>query len=213
MRPIEPSMRNENCSADISMLKIAVGTCAPSAAFSAMLTASVVLPIDGRPATMISSPRCRPDVILSISPKPVEMPVISLVEWLRKSSRSIVLGRICFSCTEAGAAALPAIGDLEDALLREVHDLGDRQSFRSVRARRDVAADLDELPQHRAVAHDVRVGANVRSARHVLDEPSEIRKTARSLELTQALQMLADGDCVGRLIGSTSEAMAPKIKR
>ena len=62
------------------MLKIAAGTLLPSAAFSAMLIASVVLPIDGLPAMMMSSPRCKPAVILSISPKPVDTPVISLVE-------------------------------------------------------------------------------------------------------------------------------------
>ena len=90
-------MRNESCSADISMLKIAAGVLCPSAAFSAMFTASVVFPMDGRPAMMMSSPRCRPAVILSISTKPVETPVISLVEWLRKSSRSIVFGKICFN--------------------------------------------------------------------------------------------------------------------
>ena len=53
-------MRKVSDSADISMLKIAADFFEPSAAFSAMLTASVVLPMDGRPATMIRSPGCRP---------------------------------------------------------------------------------------------------------------------------------------------------------
>ena len=68
-------MRRVSDSADISMLKMAADLFEPRAAFSAMLTASVVLPIDGRPATMIRSPGCRPEVISSSCLKPVEMPV------------------------------------------------------------------------------------------------------------------------------------------
>ena len=69
-------MRKVSDSADISMLNIAADLFEPSAAFSAMLTASVVLPIEGRPAMMIRSPGCRPEVISSSCRKPVEMPVI-----------------------------------------------------------------------------------------------------------------------------------------
>ena len=108
MRPIELNMRNESCSHDISMLKIAAGTLLPSAAFSAMLIASVVFPIDGRPAMMMSSPRCSPDVILSISAKPVDTPVISLVEWLKKSIRSIVFGRMDFNDWKPGPRRPPS---------------------------------------------------------------------------------------------------------
>jgi len=43
-------MRKVSDSADISMLKIATDLLEPKAAFSAMLTASVVLPMEGRPA-------------------------------------------------------------------------------------------------------------------------------------------------------------------
>ena len=149
---------------------------------------------------MMSSPRCKPAVILSISTKPVETPVISLVEWLKKSSRSIVFGRICFNETKPGAAPLPALGDLEHALLGAIDDLGGREPLGRVRARRDVAADLDELAQHRVVADDARVGADVGRARRVLDEAREIRQAARRLELPEALQVLADGDGVGRLV-------------
>ena len=49
-------MRKVSDSADISMLKMAADFFEPSAAFSAMLTASVVLPMEGRPATMMRSP-------------------------------------------------------------------------------------------------------------------------------------------------------------
>ncbi len=46
------------------------------AACSAMLIAKAVLPIEGRPATIIKSERCNPPVILSKSSNPVSIPVI-----------------------------------------------------------------------------------------------------------------------------------------
>mgnify|MGYP000954712137 CR=1 FL=1 len=49
-------MRKASCSTDISMLNTAADLPAPRAAFSAMFSASVVLPMDGRPAMMIRSP-------------------------------------------------------------------------------------------------------------------------------------------------------------
>ena len=166
-----------------------------------MLTAKVVLPMDGRPAMMMSSPRCRPAVILSISVKPVDTPVMSLCEWLSISSRSIVFGRMSFNEVNPGRAPA-AFRDLEHALLGEIDDLFDRETLRRMRARRDVAADLDEPAQHRALAHDLRIRADVRCTRRVLDEPSEIRDAAASLELSGTLQVLADGDRVGRLIAA-----------
>ena len=48
-----------------------MATCSP------MFIENEVLPIEGRPATMIRSPPCMPDVILSRSVKPVGTPVTS----------------------------------------------------------------------------------------------------------------------------------------
>ena len=63
--PIEDSMRVTSCSEGISMLKIATEALLSglTAAYSAILTASVVLPIEGRPAMMIRSPARRPPVL------------------------------------------------------------------------------------------------------------------------------------------------------
>ncbi len=95
-----------------------------------------------------------------------------------------------------------AFRDLEHPLLGEIDDLFDRETLRRMRARRDVAPDLDEPAQHRALAHDPRIRADVRCTRRVLDEPSEIRDAAASLELSGTLQVLGDGDRVGRLIAA-----------
>ena len=76
MRPNDEIMRKVSDSADISMLNIAHDLFDPKAAFSAIFTANVVFPMEGRPAMMIKSPGCRPDVISSSFLNPVEMPVI-----------------------------------------------------------------------------------------------------------------------------------------
>ena len=52
-------------SEDISRLNTPTGSCRFSATCSTMFIASEVLPIDGRAATTIISPGCRPVVILS----------------------------------------------------------------------------------------------------------------------------------------------------
>jgi hypothetical protein len=60
-------MRNASCSRDISIENTATGLLKAIAAFSATLSANVVLPIEGRPATMTRSPGCNPAVIRSSS--------------------------------------------------------------------------------------------------------------------------------------------------
>ena len=60
-RPTEHRKRIASCVAGISIEKIATGKPASSATFSAMLSENAVLPIEGRPATMIKSPACIPE--------------------------------------------------------------------------------------------------------------------------------------------------------
>ncbi|MNP53347.1 hypothetical protein D3C76_1478160 [compost metagenome] len=62
-----------------------------STAFSTRFMAKVVLPIDGRPATMIRSAGCRPLVFSSRSVKPVDTPVMSLSELNSVSMRSMAM--------------------------------------------------------------------------------------------------------------------------
>src|SRR5690606_3526977 len=95
---------------------------------------------------------------------------------------------------EARAAPFAPIRDLEHALLGEVDELLHRAAFRIVGARRDVAADLDELPQHRMLADDLRVRANIRRARRLLDQAREIVEAAGGLQLALPRENLADGD-------------------
>ncbi len=83
MRPSEDIIRIASCSPGISMENTATGTCPLIAAFSAIFMAKVVLPMEGRPAMMTRSERCRPEVLSSKSSKPVGTPVIEL-SWVKR---------------------------------------------------------------------------------------------------------------------------------
>ena len=76
-RPTEPSIRMTSCAPPISIENTATGNLFSTATCSAILIEKAVLPMEGRPATMIKSPGWRPDVFLSRSIKPVDMPVTS----------------------------------------------------------------------------------------------------------------------------------------
>ena len=67
-----------SCVPGISIENTATGRPYSTATYSPIFIENAVLPIDGRPATMISSPPCMPDVMRSRSTKPVGVPVTSL---------------------------------------------------------------------------------------------------------------------------------------
>ncbi len=106
-RPSEEMSLSVSCSADISIEKIADGTPLAIAAFSAMLTASVVLPMDGRPAITIRSPGWKPVVLRSSSVNPVGTPRISPGDWCSRSSRSMVCGSTSLMATNPDLPRLP----------------------------------------------------------------------------------------------------------
>ncbi|MND99445.1 hypothetical protein D3C80_918310 [compost metagenome] len=63
-------------SAGISIEKTRAGKSQLNKTLSTKFIANVVLPIDGRAATIIKSPDCMPDVLLSSSIKPDVKPVM-----------------------------------------------------------------------------------------------------------------------------------------
>ena len=79
------------CSEGISKLNTNTGFSSDIMAFSTKFIAKVVLPIEGRAATIIKSEGCRPLVFLSKSVKPVVTPVTSLLVLTKTSRRSMVL--------------------------------------------------------------------------------------------------------------------------
>ena len=63
-----------------------------------------------------------------------------------------------------------------------------------------------ELAQDRALAHDLGVAAHVGRARHALRQRVQVGQAAAVLGLAEALQLLEDGDHVGRLAGVDQRA-------
>ena len=97
-------------------------------------------------------------------------------------------------------AQLPAfLRDLENAALGLVDEFGGRLAFVLVRAARDLAADADQLPQQRALADDVGVGADVFGRGRVARESREVRETAGLVGQARARQALGQRDRIARL--------------
>ena len=70
-----------SCSADISIVKMATVSFALSAALTAISMASAVFPIDGRPAMIMKSDGCKPEVRWSSFVKPVDTPEATPLSW------------------------------------------------------------------------------------------------------------------------------------
>ena len=104
IRPTEDSMRMISESAGISMLNTRMGLAWLRMACSTRFMAKLVLPMEGRPATITRSAGCRPEVMPSRSLNPVLRPVISPPEL---NSSSILPMADCNSgLTDWGPPAL-----------------------------------------------------------------------------------------------------------
>ncbi len=96
-------------------------------------------------------------------------------------------------------AALALLRDVQDLGFGLVEDFLRAAPERVVRRIRDVAGRAGELAQDRAVAHDLRVVADVGGGRHVLDQRAEIREAADVVELLRRGERLGDRHHVGGL--------------
>ena len=170
-----------SCSFDISRLKKPampplVATCC------AMLSTRLVLPIDGRAATMIRSPRWNPRVILSISVKPVAMPVMKLL----CSNSCSILGKL--SLTRSRIATKP---DLMRSSATEKIALSASSRIRSASWSASYALArilLAEKIRLRSVAFlldDLGVILDVGGARHAVDERGDVGGAADFFELAR----------------------------
>jgi hypothetical protein len=92
--------------------------------------------------------------------------------------------------------ARTAVGNLEDTLLCEIYEFGNRPALGRVSAGGNIAADLNELPQHGMVAHDARIGADIGRAWSFLDEAGEIINAAGRFKTLLTLELLADGNSI-----------------
>ncbi len=93
----------------------------------------------------------------------------------------------------------PPLGDGVDLGLRVVDDLVDVAAVGAVAELDDAGAGLDQLAEHRPLAHDPRVVAGVRGGRDRRDERVQVRGAADALDLAALGQLVRDRDGVGRL--------------
>ena len=198
IRPRDESIRIASCSAGISMLKTATDNRPCIAASSTMFIANAVFPIEGRPATMTRSPRCRPAVIASRSLNPDGTPVIGLslpgqlVDALHHAGQH-VLDR-----NGLAASGAAPFRDLQDSALGVVQQLARGTSLGAECRLRDLRAGPDEIAKHRALADDLRVRDDVRGVGGVLGEVREIGEPSRRVEQPVPVEPLRHGDRVAR---------------
>ena len=114
MRPSEDSIRMISDSPGISSENTSTALSLRITAFSTRFMAKVVLPIDGRPATIIRSAGCKPDVMLSSSVKPVDRPVMEPSLLNSVSMRSIAL--VSSALTPSGPPVLGRLSAIEKIL-------------------------------------------------------------------------------------------------
>ena len=179
-----------------------------SAACSAMLMASVVLPIDGRPAMISRSPPRNPPVFVEIDEARGQAArLIGVV--VQVVDLSISAGSACRALTYP----LPRepFGDREDSPLGLSTRSRALSPSSAPHRARDLAARADQLAQQRALLDDLRVGTHVGGARRVARQRAEIGKPAGIVELAEALQVFGDRHRIAGLASAASAAMLSKI--
>ena len=158
----EAMKRWASSASDISSENSATALLAPSAAFSAKLAISADLPIDGRAARMIRLPGWKPPVIASRSSKPDGVPVIDLPS--RESCSSLSSSASSRSSIER--KSLRRSSWATSRIARSAMSTSSRggASWR-VHARLDLVGGVQQAAQHRVLADDPRVLADVADGR------------------------------------------------
>ena len=167
-------MRWASCCLLISSEKTAAGRRLSAEMCSIMFIAMAVFPIDGRAATMIISPFCRPLSMSSSSKNPVSSPRWpAVLDHLEDLVQDVLHRR-------HGAADL-FLGDLEDPLFGLVQD-DVRLLVRGVGIAQDFVAGRDQLPQHPLLPDDPRVVRSVCRRRHRPEYGGEVFPSPHLLE-------------------------------
>ncbi len=107
--------------------------------------------------------------------------------------------------SESDFAARTALGDFEHRALGFIDDFARFAPFRLERRADDEIARGDELAQHRALAHDVRIGANVGGGGRIARQRSQVGQAANLIQKPVALQMSGQGDGIAGLSCVRSE--------
>jgi hypothetical protein len=117
-----------------------------------------------------------------------------LVERLDAIDR---LGQQVLDVREVAPTAT-AVGDVEHLLLGEIEQVRAIAPLGHVGAVGDLGADVGQLAQHRALAHDVGVGLDVGRARRVLGQVAEVGQAAGVVEFAGRVEALGKGHRVAR---------------
>ncbi|CRI63137.1 hypothetical protein THIOKS11170027 [Thiocapsa sp. KS1] len=125
--------------------------------------------------------------------------LVALIECVDALDRAAEQG---LDRLEPAAAARLLLGDLEDASLGRIEQLGGIAPHGVVAAVGDIGTGGDHLPQHRGLADDLGVGLDVGRARGLVDDASEIRQATRAFQLLGALEGLGEGYNVEGLVRS-----------
>ncbi len=162
-----------------------------------MFRTRLVFPIDGRAATMMRSPACKPRVISSTSTKPVGTPVMS-----RFCSKSCsIFGKLSLTRSRIAheAGLQPVVGDGEDRALGLVQDqVGFLLGL--VRVGDDLVRRVDQIAKRRLLFDDARVVLDVGRARHAVGKGGDVGGSANLVEFTGARQFLFQRDEVDRVV-------------
>ncbi len=174
------SMRRNSCSFDISRLNmptvmsVLVPTCC------AMFSTRLVLPIDGRAATMMRSDGCRPEVISSRSVKPVGTPVTSSLRACSFSMVSRLRLRQLLERDEPVADLV--VGDREDGVLGLIEDdVGVLLAV--VGSGENLVGREDQTAEGGLLLDDAGVVLDVGRARHAVHERGDVGRTADFVEV------------------------------
>ena len=108
------------------------------------------------------------------------------------------LGQQALERREPAAPVRALLADVKDAAFREVENIRGVTPFRTVRAAGDTCGGVNQITQNGALAHNVGVGADVRGARGIVGDGSQISEPACVLQLVIFFQPLGDGHHIRR---------------
>ncbi len=163
---------------------------------SAMFSTKLVLPIDGRAATMTRSDFWKPDVISSRSTKPARHAGDEAAVLLELLDELIAGIDELAHADESGAQ--PVLGDLEDRPLRVVEQVVG-VLLGVVRAHEHVGGRLDQPAQRGFFLDDLRVVLDVGRPRHAVGERADVGGAADLVELARPGQLVLQRDEIDRL--------------
>ena len=99
------------------------------------------------------------------------------------------------------AHARTLFANAEDFLFGLIEDLRDLLALRVESLGGDFIADRHQFAQNRTLAHDFRIAADVAGTGHVLGQGIEVSQATDLLGFAHPLQMLENGDHIGRPAG------------